>query len=197
MRGHEVNRGTALLHMGEEFGYPCRSCSARPPNPQRGVDRLDCLCRQIIELEVRIFIATFPETGEVGFVPHFEEPCPYFVASVAFFYVPDISIDQVVPAFRFRMRCVALPIEDSVIRRGKRSRREAEFNERPDVPGEQIVVESIDLRPVVDSLAVLNVDSTQHVVEYRVKTDVAKAEFIGGELELSLAVIADQDRKST
>src|ERR1017187_252432 len=95
MRGHEVNRGTALLHMVEEFGYPCRSCGARPPNSQLGVDRLDCLCRQIIELEVCIFIAPFPETGEVGLVPYLEEPCPHFVFSVAIFYVPCKRIDQI------------------------------------------------------------------------------------------------------
>ena len=102
------------------------------------------------------------------------------------------SIDKIAPTFRFRVRRVAVPIEDAVVRRGKRSRRETELNKWPDVPGQQIVIELVDLRPVVDGLAIFDSHCPQHIVKDRVEADIAKAEFIGSELELRLAVIANQ-----
>jgi hypothetical protein len=71
--------------------------------------------------------------------------------------------------------------------------REAEFDKRPDVPGQQVVIELVDLRPVVDSLSIFDAHRSQHIVKDGVKTDIAKAEFIHGDkLELRLAVIANQ-----
>ena len=58
--------------------------------------------------------------------------------------------------------------------------------------GQQVIVELVDFGPVVDGLAVFDVDRAQYVVEDRVEADVAEAEFVDGSLELCLAVVADQ-----
>ena len=76
--------------------------------------------------------------------------------------------------------------------RGKRLRRKTELNKRLDVPGQQVVVKLVDLRPVVDGFSVFDLHRSQHVMKDRMKADVAKAEFIHSELELRLAVIANQ-----
>ena len=115
MRGHEVDGGSALLDVRQELRDPRRSGSAWAPHPQSGIDGLDRLCSQIVELEVCLLVGTFPESGEVGFVPDLEKPSMYFISSVPSFDVPDESIDEVAPTFRFRMRCVAVPIENAVL----------------------------------------------------------------------------------
>src|ERR1035438_1466898 len=74
----------------------------------------------------------------------------------------------------------------------ERLRFETELDKRPDAPGQQVVIKLVDLRPVVDGLAIFHSHCSQHVVKDRVKTDIAKAEFIHSELELSLAVIPNQ-----
>ena len=72
------------------------------------------------------------------------------------------------------------------------SRRETELDERLDVLRQQIVVELVDLRPVISQLSVLDSHRPQHVVKDRVESDVAKAELVRDELELRLAVSANQ-----
>ena len=60
------------------------------------------------------------------------------------------------------------------------------------MPRQQVVVELVDLRPVIHGLAVLHFHRSQYVVKNRVKAYVAKAELIHCQLELGLAVIANQ-----
>ena len=79
------------------------------------------------------------------------------------------------------MRGVAIPIEYAVLRRGKGLRREAELDKRPDVPGQQVVIKLVDLRPVVNGLAIFDSHCSQHVVKDRVEPDIAKAEFVDSE----------------
>ena len=106
--------------------------------------------------------------------------------------MPDESIDEVAPTFRFRMRCVALPIEDAVLRGGKRLRSETELDKRPDVPSQQVIVKLVNLRPVVDGPAIFDSHCSQHIVKDGVESYIAKAKLIDRGLELGLAVVANQ-----
>ena len=102
------------------------------------------------------------------------------------------SIHQVAPAIRIRVRGVALPIKDAVLRSGKRLGSKAEFNERLDMAGLQAVIKLVDLCPVIDGLAIFGSHGSQHVVKDGVKANVAETEFVHRQLELSLAIVANQ-----
>ena len=178
--------------MRQKLGNPCRAGSAGAPDPQSGIDGLDRLRGQVVELEVCLLVPAFPEAGEVGLVPHLEVPGAHFVLSVARFHVTNECIDQIAPAIRLWMRSIAMPIEDAVLRCGQRLWRKAELDKRLDVPRQQIVIELVDLRPVIHGLSIFDSNRSQHVVEDRVETNVAKTEFVRDELQLRLAVIANQ-----
>ena len=137
-------------------------------------------------------ITAFPKAGEVRFIPHFEEPRLDFLLPISLLDVPDKSGYEALPALRVRMGGVAVPVEDADFRSRERFRRKAEFDEWLDVPGEQIIVEPIDARPVVDRFAVLNAHGLQNIVKDGVKTNVAKTEFIHSQLQLRLAVFTNQ-----
>ena len=115
MSRDEVNTGAALLDLRQELRDPCRSGRARTSDPQRGINRLDRFRSQIVELEICFPIGTFPKTGEVGLVPDLKVPGAYLVSSVTLLDMPDESIDKIVPTIRFRMRCIAVPIEDAAL----------------------------------------------------------------------------------
>ena len=83
---------------------------------------------QVVELEVRLLVAVFPEPGKVGLVPHLEVPTGNFGLSVALFKVPDKGVNQVAPAVWLRMRCVPMPIEDAVLRCRQRFWSKAELD---------------------------------------------------------------------
>ena len=62
--------------------------------------------------------------------------------------------------------------------------REAELDERLDPHAEEGVVQLVDLRPVVDRLAVDDLHGAEVVVEDGVEADVTKAELVDRDLEL-------------
>jgi hypothetical protein len=76
------------------------------------------------------------------------------------------------------MRCVSLPIEDLVAGSRHVLWREAQLHERPDIPGKQIVIELVDLRPVIAGSAVLYSDRAERIVKDRMEPDVTKTEFV-------------------
>src|SRR5690348_16328467 len=115
MGGDEVDRGATLLYMRQKLGDPRCACSARTSNPQLGIDCLDRLGCCVVELEVRLLISVFSEAGEIGFIPHFEEPRAHLFFAVARFNMTDECIDEVLPCFGLRMRGVAMPIENAVL----------------------------------------------------------------------------------
>ena len=71
-------------------------------------------------------------------------------------------------------------------------RGEAQFDKWSDVPGQQVIVKLVDLGPVINRLAVLDSDSTEHIVENRIEPNAAKPEFVGDGLELQMSVVMDQ-----
>ncbi len=85
-----------------------------------------------------------------------------------------------------------MPIEDAVLGRGQRFRSKAELDKWLDMPRQQIVVELVDLRPVVYGLSIFNADRSQNIMEDRVESNVAKTEFACDKFELRLAVIPNQ-----
>src|SRR5271157_5834760 len=87
---------------------------------------------------------------------------------------------------------IALPIEDLVVGRLHRVRREAQFNKWLNAPREQVIIELVDLCPVIGDFAVLESDGAQNVVEDGMEANVAEAEFIDSLFELQLAVIANE-----
>jgi len=90
------------------------------------------------------------------------------------------------------MRRVAIPVEDAALRRCEELRCETKFDKRPNMPGQQIVIEFVDLRPVVYGLAVFGANCTQHIVEDRMESNVAKPEFVYGNSELCLTVVPNE-----
>jgi hypothetical protein len=72
------------------------------------------------------------------------------------------------------MRSVALPVEDRLSGRRHRLRCEAEFDERTDALRQQIVIELVDLAPVVHRAPVDDTNRAQHIVKDVVETDVTK-----------------------
>jgi len=85
-----------------------------------------------------------------------------------------------------------LPIENLVVGRLHCVRREAEFNKWLDTAREQVIIELVDLCPVIDCFAVLDSDGAQNIVEDGVEANVAEAQFIDGSCELQLAIIANE-----
>ncbi|MDB6083659.1 MAG: hypothetical protein JWN43_1540 [Gammaproteobacteria bacterium] len=57
---------------------------------------------------------------------------------------------------------------------------------------QKIVIELVDLPPIVDDPAVLGANGSKDIVKDGVKPEVTKAELVRDELELGLTVIADQ-----
>src|SRR5207244_3288303 len=68
MRRHEVDGGATLLDVREKLGNPRGSGSRRPANSQRRIDGLDRFRRQIVQIEIRLLVRSFPESREVGLV---------------------------------------------------------------------------------------------------------------------------------
>ena len=58
--------------------------------------------------------------------------------------------------------------------------------------GQQVVIELVDLGPLVDGLVVLDLHRSEKVVEDGVKADVAKAKFLRRDLELRLAILPNE-----
>ena len=90
------------------------------------------------------------------------------------------------------MRSIASPVENLVVGRLHRVRREAQFHKWLDAPREQVIIELVDLGPVVDCLTVLDANGAQNIVEDGMEADVAEAQFIDGFLELQLAIVANE-----
>jgi len=90
------------------------------------------------------------------------------------------------------MRCVPGPIKYAALRGGKRLRSKPELDKRPDVPGQQVVIELVDLRPVVNRRPILDLHCSQHVVKDRVESYIAKAKLVDSRLELFLAIVANK-----
>lgn len=188
----EVDGSAAGFDVGEKLGDPGGAGCGGTADAEGRIDGLDGAGSQVVEGEVSLLIATFPEAGEVGFVPDFEVPGADLIGAVALFDVADEGGDEVVPALRVGMRGIAVPVKDAVGGGGQRFGREAEFDERLDVAGQQIVIELVDAGPVVDGFAVFDADGAEHVMKDGVEANVAEAEFVDGEFELGLAVGADE-----
>ena len=60
------------------------------------------------------------------------------------------------------------------------------------MPRQQIVVELVDLRPVIDGLSIFDADRSQNIMEDGVEAYVAKTKFACYKFELRLAVIPNQ-----
>ena len=103
----------------------------------------------------------------------------------------DEGGDEVVPRLRLGMRGIAVPPEDLVFGGLQRLRREAELDEGLDSLGEQVVVKLVDAGPVVGHMPVRPLlHRAERIVKDGVEADVAKAEFVDGDLELTLSVVA-------
>lgn len=82
------------------------------------------------------------------------------------------------------MRGIALPVEDRLPGSGHHAGREAEFDEGPDAPCKQRVVELVDPAEVVGWAAVDLARRAQDVVEDVVEANVPEVEFVDGGLQL-------------
>src|ERR1017187_2072728 len=142
---HEVNTRAALLDVRQKLGNPCCPSRSRTADTQSGIDRFNRPCCQVIKFEVRFLITALPKAGEVGLIPDLKKPRAHLLVSVALLDMSNKCIHQVVPACGVRVGRIAIPIEDAVLRSGQRLWREAEFNKRPDMTGQQIIIELIDL----------------------------------------------------
>ncbi|MDB6083658.1 MAG: hypothetical protein JWN43_1539 [Gammaproteobacteria bacterium] len=114
VRGHEIDTGATLFDMGQELGNPRDPGSRRASNPQRGIDGLDRLRCQIVEIEIGFLVGSFPKAREVGLVPDLEVPAAYFIPSITLFDMTDEGSYEVAPTHGLRMGCVAIPIEHAV-----------------------------------------------------------------------------------
>jgi hypothetical protein len=61
-----------------------------------------------------------------------------------------------------------------------------------DASRKQVIIELVNLGPVIVDFAGFEPDGTQNVVEDGMEADVAEAQFIDGLLELPLAIIANE-----
>jgi hypothetical protein len=82
------------------------------------------------------------------------------------------------------MGCVALPVEDRLVRAFHRIGGKAQFDEGFEAERQQPVIEPVDAGPVVDRLALHHAIGAQIVGEDVVEADVAETQFAldGGEL---------------
>src|SRR5206468_4525561 len=103
----------------------------------------------LIKVEIGLPVGLLPEAVEVGLVPYLEIPAAHLVLAVALLEMADEGGDQVVPGLGLRMRGIAVPPEDFVFGGLQRLRREAQLDEWPDPPREQVVVKLVDDGPVV------------------------------------------------
>ena len=67
-----------------------------------------------------------------------------------------------------------------------------ELDEWLDMHRQQLVIELVDLRPVISRVAARDSHCSEYVVKNRVKTYIAKPQLIGDDLELRLAVGTNQ-----
>ena len=192
MRRDEVHGCAALLNVGEEFRHPGRSCGRRTSDAQNRVNGLNGPCSQVIKVEIRLLIGSFPEAREVGLVPDFEVPAAYLLATVALLNMTDESSHQAVPAHGVRVRGVTVPIEDTVLGRGERLGGETELHERLEVLRQQLAIELVDLRPVVTGFSVVDSHRSQDIVEDGVKSYISESKFIYREFELCLTIVTNQ-----
>ena len=193
MGGDEIDGHVARSGEGEELRHPSRASRRRPADAQLRVDGFDRPGTILVELEIGLLVGLLPKTVEIGFIPCLEEPAAHLGRAVALLEMANKGVDQRVPRLRLRVRGIAVPPEDLVLRRLQRLRREPELDERLDAAGEQIVVEPVDARPVIADPAVGTLfHGAQCIVEDRVETDVPEAELVDGGLKLGLAVGAAQ-----
>ena len=90
------------------------------------------------------------------------------------------------------MRGIALPIKDFVVGRLHCVGREAQLDKWLDAARQQVIVELVYFGPVVDVLPVFDSHRAQYVVEDRMETNVAEAEFVDGSPQLCLTVVANE-----
>jgi hypothetical protein len=92
------------------------------------------------------------------------------------------------------MRDITLPIENLVVGRFHGVQCESQLDKWLDATRQQVIVELVCFGLVVDVLAVFHSHRSHYVVEDRIETNVAEAEFIDRSLELRLAVVANEWR---
>ena len=80
------------------------------------------------------------------------------------------------------MRCVPVPVEDAVLgcRQGFWSK--AKLDKWLDMARQQIVVELVDLRPVIHGFLVFDAHRSEDIMEDGVESNVAKTKLIGYEV---------------
>ncbi len=136
---------------------PRRLRRRRPADAQLRAYGLDVARGVVVELEVGLLPRRSSPEIEIGLVPHFEVPARHFVDAIAIDQVPGELRDHVVPlGIILGRRDVGVIPERLQIRpRGQLVGHEAELDERLHVGGQQPIIDLIDVREVVDRLALL------------------------------------------
>ncbi len=62
VRRDEINAGATLPDVRQKLGDPGRPRRGRTSDPQGRIDRLERLCGQIVQIEIRPLVSAFPKT---------------------------------------------------------------------------------------------------------------------------------------
>ena len=180
-----------LDHVVEEVRDPARRRGRRAADEQPGVDALDGLDGEVVELEVLVARAG-PEDLEVGLVPDLEAPARDLVDAVAL----DEVLGQVAAQRAPRLPVVGHADAGAVLEhrrfriRGELPGHERELDHRRVPQFEHAVVDGVDRREVVGAEAV----DAEIVVEDRVGADARRAELVAGQRQRLGELLADPGR---
>ena len=190
----EIERDFLSPAIGDQGQVPGRARCGGATDLIGGIDRPDRLGRLRIKLEV-IGLAVGLDLGgeegvEVGFVPDFEAPLFHLGFAVAFGPVPRQGGDEVLPApVVLGHGDVAFPPKNGRGAAGEGVGHETEFDEGAHADGEEVVVEFVDVLPVIDRRAVLGLAVGAHVVaEEAVEADGLESDLVAADFELALPV---------
>src|ERR1700743_3142630 len=100
----------------------------------------------------------------------------------------DKGGNQLLPSRWVRMRGISLPVKDAVLRSCQRFGSKAKLDERLHVFCKKIVIEPVYSSPFICNLSILLLHCAEHIMKDRVKADVTKAQFVGDNLQLRLAI---------
>jgi hypothetical protein len=193
VRGDEIERAAAVDDEVEEVRDPPGRGRRWPADEQALVHVLDRAGRGLVEAEVLLLRAR-PEDLEVRLVPDLEAPPRDLVDAVAVDEVPGEAGVELRPAIPVvRRRDDPAVLEDRLVGlAGEVARHERDLDHGVEARLEQPVVDALELREVVDRLAVVLAVDAELVVQDRVGANALGAELGHRHAERLGEVLADR-----